>query len=68
MSGPYSGHYVSGLPISEARKLLRALQGGERLPVHLMHRHRSGNSESSALSLADGRLVMHYPDRSEPAE
>lgn len=68
MSGPYSGSYVSGIPFSEARKLLLALEQGERVPVHLMHRHRSGNYESSVLSLAGGELVMHYPDRSEPAE
>lgn len=68
MSGPYSGSYVSGLPFSEARKLLLALQRGERIPVHLMHRHRSGNYESSVLSLTGGRLVMHYPDRSEQAD
>lgn len=68
MSGTHNGSYVSGLPLSEARKLLDALQRGERIPVHLMHRHRSGNYESSELSLTDGRLMMHYPDRSEPAE
>lgn len=67
MSGPRSGSYVSGLPISEARKLLGALQRGERIPVHLMHRHRSGHYESSELSLTNGRLLMRYPDRSEPA-
>ena len=67
MSGPYSGSYVSGIPFSEARKLLGALRRGERIPVHLMHRHRSGKYESSELSLTDGRLVMHYPDRNEPA-
>lgn len=68
MSGSHSGSYASGLPFSEARKLLDALQRGERIPVHLMHRHRSGNYVSSELSLTDGRLMMHYPDRSEPAE
>lgn len=68
MSGLYCGRYVSGLPVTEARNLLLALQRGERVPVHLMHRHRSGNYESSALSLTNGRLVMHYPDRCELAD
>jgi hypothetical protein len=68
MSGPYSGSYVSALPAAEARRLLLALQRGELIPVHLMHRHRSGNYESSVLSLTERRLLMHYPDRSEPAE
>jgi hypothetical protein len=68
MSGPYSGSYVSGLPFGEVRKLLLALQRGERIDVHLMHRHRSGRYESSELSLTDGRLLMHYVDRTEPAD
>lgn len=68
MSGTYSGQYVSGLPVSEVRALLQALQRGEPVPVHLMHRHRSGCYESSWLLLAGGRLLMRYPDRTEPAE
>jgi hypothetical protein len=68
MSGTFSGQYVSALPVAAARALLQALQRGERIPVHLMHRHRSGCYESSWLSLADGRLLMHYADRTEPAE
>lgn len=64
----HSGSYVSGLPFSETRKLLFALQRGERIAVHLMHHHRSGNYESSELSLTHCRLVMHYPGRSERAE
>ena len=68
MSGPYSGSYVSALPIDEARRLLVAMQRGERIPVHLMHQHRSGTYESSVLSLFAGRLVMHYADHSELAE
>jgi hypothetical protein len=67
MSGPYSGQYVSALPAAEAAVLLKALQRGETIPVHLMHRHRSGCYEASFLSLADGRLLMHYPGRTEPA-
>lgn len=67
MSGSYSGSYVSALPPSEVRALLRALQLGQRIPVHLMHRHRSGNYEASSLSLSAGRLVMHFPDRREAA-
>jgi hypothetical protein len=68
MSGTYSGLYVSALPAAEVRTLLMALKRGERIPVHLMHRHRSGCYESSRLSLTEGRLLMHYPDRTEPAE
>jgi hypothetical protein len=68
MSGPYSGQYVSALPHAEVRALLHELHRGEQIPVHLMHRHRSGLYESSSLSLAEGRLLMHYPDRTEPAE
>lgn len=68
MSGPYSGSYVSGLPVDEVRSLLSALKRGQRIPVHMMHRHRSGNYEASELSLTDGRLVMHFAERSELAE
>lgn len=68
MSGPHSGRYVSALSSDETRRLLSALREGQRVPIHLMHRHRSGNYESSVLSLMDGRLVMHFADRSEPAE
>lgn len=69
MSGPYSGSYVSALPCEDVRSLLIALLRGERIPVHLMHRHRSGTYQSSSvLSLTEGRLMMHYPDHSEPAE
>jgi hypothetical protein len=68
MTGPYSGQYVSGLPTEEVRALFQALKRGERVPVHLMHRHRSGHYESSCLSLVDGRLLMHFSDRAEGAE
>lgn len=68
VSGPYSGSYVSGVPVDEVRRLLTALKQGQRIPVHLMHRHRSGNYEASELSLSDGRLLMHFAARSEPAE
>ena len=68
MAGTYSGLYISALPSSEVRAMLQALQRGERIPVHLMHRHRSGRYESSSLSLAEGRLLMHYSHRTETAE
>jgi hypothetical protein len=68
MTGTYSGLYVSALPSSEVRAMLRTLQRGGRIPVHLMHRHRSGCYESSSLSLTEGRLLMHYSDRTETAE
>lgn len=68
MSGAYSGQDVSALPGAGVRALLEALQRGDRIPVHLMHRHRSGCYDSSWLTLAEGRLLMHYPNRTEPAE
>lgn len=67
MSGPYSGQYVSGVPFEEAQRLVEELVRSRRIDVHLMHRHRSGNYESSTLSFADGRLTMHFPDRDEEA-
>lgn len=67
MHGRHSGHYVSALPLSETRSLIAALARGDELAIHLMHRHRSGNYESSALRLVAGRLVMRYPDRDENA-
>ncbi len=68
MSGRFSGQYVSALPDAEVRALLTALQRGEKIPVHLMHRHRSGCYESSRLSLAEGGLMMNYLDRIESAD
>lgn len=68
MLGPYSGRYVSGLPAEEVHRLLTALKHGQRIPVHLMHRHRSGNYEASELSLSDGFLLMHYSGHDERAE
>jgi hypothetical protein len=68
MSGKFSGQYISGLPDAEVRALLKALERGEKIPVHLMHRHRSGCYESSWLSLTKGHLMMHFPDRTECAD
>ncbi len=65
MSGRYSGLYVSGIPPQEARSIVEALIRGEAVPVHLMHRHRSGDSESSSLRLVGNRFVMSFPDRDE---
>jgi len=67
-TGPHSGHYVSALSADEVHALLQALGRGERIPVHLMHRHRSGDSELSCLCLVDGKLVMNFADRTESAE
>lgn len=67
MSGPFSGLYVSGVPTAEGRRVLQALLRGEVQPVHLMHRHRSGNYEASSLVLRDSRLVMLFDDREELA-
>ena len=67
MHGPDSGMYVSALPTEVVVALLDALARGDELYVHLMHRHVSGNYESSMLRLVDGRLVMRFPDREELA-
>ena len=67
MSGPHSGQYVSGLPDVEVRALIDALVAGYPVDVHLMHRHKSGNYESSRLHIAAGVLVMTFPDRDELA-
>lgn len=67
MSGPDSGRYVSGLPAHDAREIVDALVRGETVEVHLMHRHVSGNYESSQLRLRNGRLEMLFADRIERA-
>jgi hypothetical protein len=67
MSGPHSGSYVSGLPLVEAREVVDALAKGAQVPVHLMHRHKSGCYESSELKLVNGGLVMVFADREELA-
>lgn len=63
MAGPYSGLYVSGLPFEVQRDVLHRLVAGETLLIHLMHRHRSGNYESSSLRWEEGKLIMVYADR-----
>jgi hypothetical protein len=67
MTGPYRGRYVGGIPTTVARDVVDALTCGELVPVHVMHRHRSGNYESSDLCLKGGRLVMVFKDREELA-
>ena len=68
MTGPYSGSYVSGVPFTVQRELIHQLTRGETVPVHLMHKHVSGSSESSALRWSqDGGFVMAFPDREEKA-
>lgn len=67
MRGPRSGRYVSSLENSEVTELVEALERGEELAIHLMHRHHSGNYESSSLRLESGHLVMRFPDREERA-
>ena len=67
MAGPRSGSYVSALAGDEQLKLVRRLQSGETVPVHLMHRHRSGNYESSSLRWTPAGLVMVFSDREVPA-
>lgn len=67
MDGEHSGRYCSALPHRYALKLVRALAGGDSVPVHLMHRHVSGCYESSRLLLRAERLWMLYDDRSEVA-
>lgn len=63
MSGPHSGRYVSGVPYSLQHEIVRRLAAGETLPIHLMHNHRSGHYEASALRWSRGQLVMVYGDR-----
>lgn len=67
MTGRYSGLYVSGIPPQEALSIVEALTRGETVPVHLMHRHRSGDCESSNLRLVGKRFVMSFADRDELA-
>lgn len=67
MSGPHSGHYVSALPAQTQLSVAEQLVAGKTLPIHLMHRHRSGNYETSSLKWRDGQLVMSFKDREEAA-
>lgn len=67
MSGQYSGQYVSGVPTTIARCFVDKLVAGGTANIHLMHRHKSGNYESSQLRIVGGALVMVYEDREELA-
>ena len=67
MSGPDTGLYVSGLPAATARELVDALTRGERIPVQLMHRHRTGCYKFSSLRLDAGQLTMVFEDREQVA-
>lgn len=69
MRDPYVGQYVSGLPAEVTRELVERLANGDELHVHLMHRHVSGNYESSRTRFdgARARLWMLFADRSELA-
>jgi len=67
MSGPYGGLYVSGIPTAVARELIERLVNGDEICVHLMHRHVSGNYESSRTRYVGSRLWMLLDDRSELA-
>lgn len=67
MSGPYVGRYVSGLPFATQRDIVQRLAAGETLAIHLMHRHQSGNHESSCVRWAKGQLTMVFKDREVPA-
>lgn len=68
MDGPRSGLYVSGVASAVQLEIVQALARGELVPVHLMHRHVSGNNESSALRWSrSGGLVMVFEDRDEKA-
>lgn len=63
MDGPHAGSYVSGIPLDEQLELVQRLVKGDTLPVHLMHRHRSGCYEVSWLRWSNGSLVMVFKDR-----
>lgn len=68
MDGAYTGRYVSGVPFAVQLDIVLRLTRGETLPVHLMHRHVSGNHESSSLRWSrEGGLVMTFLDREENA-
>ena len=67
MDGPKAGLYVSGISFDEQLALVRRLASGDTVCVHLMHRHKSGNYESSSLRLSSRGLVMVFRDREEPA-
>lgn len=68
MTGPHSGSYVSGVPFALQRELIHQLSRGETVSIHLMHRHVSGNYESSSLRWSQGGgFVMVFPDREEKA-
>ena len=66
IEGPYSGMYVSGVPYDVQLEIVQRLVRGRTVPVHLMHRHRSGNHETSWLRWSqDDGLVMAFRDRNE---
>jgi hypothetical protein len=65
MSGPDAGMYVSGIAYDRARAIVHALMAGEQVDVHLMHRHRSGNYEASALRFSKGKFLMVFSNRTE---
>ena len=67
MSGPHGGRYVSGIPASAVLAFIDALLRGEEIPVHLMHRHVSGQHESSRLKFDGECLWMQFADRTELA-
>jgi hypothetical protein len=68
VGGPYSGLYVSGVPVDLQREIVRRLAAGETLLIHLMHTHRSGRHQGSATRWAEGELVMVYEDREVRAD
>jgi hypothetical protein len=63
MDGPHAGSYVSALSAQEQLELLHRLVRGETVPVHLMHRHKSGHYEMSSLRWSQGELWMVFRDR-----
>ena len=68
MDGPHTGLYVSGVPYAVQLDIVKRLVRGETVPVHLMHRHVSGNHESSCLRWSQGGgFVMVFSDREEKA-
>lgn len=67
MDGPNAGSYVSGIAFDAQLELVRQLVDGQTVQVHLMHRHRSGDYEASALRWSQSGLVMVFRDREVPA-
>lgn len=64
-SGQWTGCSFGSLPMSEMRRLLKALLGGHGIDVHLIHRPAPSSGAKSRLYLKDRRLVGLAADPEE---